>query len=132
MTISDSPPPVLAHPPFVSHVEWRCTDLQKTASFFQALFGWHFDTFGDNYMLYTPGQGTCVGLLQTERVAPGNDCLVFIQVPSIATSLRQALDLDSKVLVPKKSIPNYGWYAQISDPDQNPVGLFEPLNPNGA
>lgn len=111
--------------PRVSHIEWRCTDLDKTREFLTQLFSWRFLPFGNNYYLYTPAQGTCVGLIKADQVVPGNNCLVFIEVDSIATYLNKALEQNSQVVVPRKEIVDYGWYAQISDPDGNIIGLFE-------
>ena len=119
----------MTNSPHVSHVEWRCTDLQRTRKFLTSMFGWKFEPFGSNYYLYTPEQGTCVGLIAADQVVPGNNCLVFIQVTSIMDYLKKAVSLHSKVVVPRKEIPNYGWYAQIYDPDGNIGGLFEGAKP---
>lgn len=114
--------------PHVSHVEWRCTNLDTTRDFLSGLFGWRFLPFGNNYYLYTPTEGTCVGLIKADQVVAGNNCLVFIKVDSIESYLYAALGLDSKIVVPKTEIVEYGWYAQITDPDQNIIGLFEALD----
>ena len=111
--------------PFVSHVEWCCRDMEKTAVFFQNLFGWVFKPFGNNYLLCNPGQGPAVGLLRSERSTQGNACLVFIQVASINHCCEQVTALGGSVHVEKTAIVDNGWYAQIKDPEGNIVGLFE-------
>ena len=110
---------------FVSHVEWCCQDIEQTATFFQALFGWEFKAFGNNYLLYSPARGPAVGLLRSERMIAGENCLVFVTVDNIESHLQHATAIGGKVHVKKTAIPKYGWYAQVKDPEGNIVGLFE-------
>ncbi|MGD8940874.1 MAG: VOC family protein [Gammaproteobacteria bacterium] len=115
--------------PFISHVEWCCGNIEKTAAFFQALFGWQFKPFGNNYLLCTLEQGPAVGLLRSERAATqGDACPVFVTVDNIDSQLKQATALGGNVHVEKTAIPDYGWYAQIKEPEGNIVGLFEAKN----
>jgi predicted enzyme related to lactoylglutathione lyase len=113
--------------PFVSHVEWCCRDTEKTAEFFQELFGWQFNPFGNNYLLSSPQEGPAVGLLRSVTAIPGDNCLVFITVDSIDQHMQHAIALGGNEHVAKTAIPNYGWYAQIKEPQGNIVGLFEAL-----
>lgn len=112
---------------FVSHVEWCCRDIEKTAAFLRGLFGWEFKPFANNYLLCTPAQGPAVGLLRAERMTQGDNCLVFVTVNDIDGYLSRATTLGGQVHVAKTAIPDYGWYAQIKDADGNIVGLFETL-----
>lgn len=113
--------------PFISHVEWHCRDLEKTAEFFQGLFAWQFKPFGNNYLLCQPEQGPAVGLLRTERPKRMEMCQVFVTVDSIKNHLQRAAALGGSVHVEKTAIPDYGWYAQIKDGEGHLVGLFEPF-----
>jgi hypothetical protein len=115
---------------FVSHVEWCCRDIETTADFFQALFGWQFKTFGNNYLLCNPERGPAIGLLRCEPAAQPL-CQVFITVDSIDTQLQRASMLGGHTHVEKTLIPDYGWYAQIKEPQGNIVGLFEKIEARG-
>ena len=112
---------------YVSHVEWCCRDIETTADFFHALFGWQFKPFGNNYLLCNPGQGPAVGLLRGEP-AVQTSCQVFVTVNSIDTQLQRANALGGRTYVEKTLISDYGWYAQFKEPQGNIVGLFEALN----
>jgi len=114
-------------PPHVSHIEWCCTNLSRSEQFYGQLFGWHFKRHGQRYSLYTPehGPGPCVGLMLTDRVEASQTCHAFIEVTDIRSSLNQALALMSHIVVDATHIPDYGQYAQITDPDTNLVGLFQ-------
>ena len=113
--------------PLVSHVEWCCSDVQTSAQFLNALFGWQFSAFGNNYLLFTPESGPAIGLIHRDPVPRGENCLVFIEVSSIDSYQAQAQALGGTVAVARTAIKNYGWYAQFNDPDANRIGLFEPL-----
>jgi len=113
--------------PHVSHIEWCCTDLAQSERFYRQLFDWNFTRHGQNYALYTPahGPGPCVGLMHAAQVETGKTCHVFIEVADIRASVNKALTLDARIVVNVTDIPDYGQYAQITDPDQNLVGLFQ-------
>jgi predicted enzyme related to lactoylglutathione lyase len=119
------PPPQAI--PYISHVEWCCIDPDRMAEFLKALFGWEFQPYGRHYRLYAPEDQTQVGLLQVERVEPAAGALAFVAVPDIDATLAQATALGSAIVVAKTGIPDYGWYAQISAPEGQIVGLFETL-----
>lgn len=124
MTDPNAPPPPEAAP-YVSHVEWCCGDLDRSERFFRDLFGWEFQPYGRRYRLYAPPGRTQVGLLEVETVEPAVTALAFIAVDDIEALLKRARELGSAVVVGKTAIPDYGWYAQITDPDGNRIGLFE-------
>jgi predicted enzyme related to lactoylglutathione lyase len=114
--------------PYISHVEWCCLDVERCAEFFHELFGWNFKPFGNNYLLCTPKSGPAIGLLRRGQIIQGENCLVFVTVESIETTLQRAKTLGGDVLVEKTRIPDYGWYAQLRDLEGNIVGLFEKLD----
>lgn len=114
--------------PRVSHVEWCCRDLERARVFLEGLFGWRFEPYGVHYLLYTPAEGACVGLLQRDSVEPGQSPLAFIEVVDINATLSVAVDLGGHVLEGRTEIPGYGCYAKLTDPDGNIVGLFEALD----
>ena len=114
--------------PYVSHVEWSCRNVDSCAEFFEKLFGWEFKPFGNNYLLCAPTTGPAIGLLRTDKTIQGTNCLVFVTVGNIETTLVRAQELGGSVFVEKSEIPDYGWYAQLKDLEGNIVGLFESLD----
>ena len=40
----------------IDYVEIPVTDLDKTREFFTALFGWSFESWGDDYMSFNDGR----------------------------------------------------------------------------
>jgi predicted enzyme related to lactoylglutathione lyase len=114
----------------VSHIEWRVTDLERGAAFLSALFGWRFAVYSPHYRLYTPAAGPCVGLMEVPEVEPCPAACAYIQVDDIDHRLQQAEQLGGRVVTARTAVPDYGWYAQILDPDGNAIGLFEPWSPD--
>lgn len=111
--------------PRVSHVEWRVADLERSAAFLEALFGWRFERYSTHYRLYQPEQGVAVGLLETADRQPGLSPMVHIQVTDLDATLDRARALGARVVVVRTAVPGHGWYAQFEDGDGNRIGLFE-------
>lgn len=109
----------------ICHIEWCSTDLERTKSFLSGLFGWKFEPFGDEYILFEPPEGPGGGIAKVDEVHPGESPSVYVGVDEIEPYLERAKKLGGGVGVPKKEIPNVGWWALISDPDGNPIGLFQ-------
>jgi predicted enzyme related to lactoylglutathione lyase len=110
----------------VSHVEWSCTDLERTKAFLWGLFGWEFEPFGEDYLLFTAPEGPDVGIRRVAGVGTGDSPTVYVEVPSVATCGEQAEELGGEVVAPKAEIPGVGWFSRVKDPDGNVIGLFEP------
>jgi len=115
--------------PYVSHVEWVVADLEQTEAFLRALFGWDFQALGPRYRLYVPADPNRVRVGLMQRRAGGAPCymtLIHIQVDQIDPYLERTTALGGRVPVTRTPIPEYGFYAQVEDPDGNRIGLFEP------
>lgn len=109
----------------ICHVEWSVTDLKKAQAFYGGLFGWKFQGWGEEYVLFeAPGIGG--GLMKAKNVQLGESPRVYIEVDEIESYLKKVTQLGGKVAVPKTQIdPKIGWFAHLTDPDGNTVGLFQ-------
>ena len=47
--------------PFICHVEWGTPDPDVLQKFLTQLFGWGFQAFAPNYMIYLSAEGGEVG-----------------------------------------------------------------------
>lgn len=110
----------------ICHVEWSSTDLKKTQHFYGGLFGWKFDPWGEEYVLFKAPDGIGGGFMKMKKVTPGESPRVYVEVAEIEPYLTKAKDLGGQVTAAKTQIdPSVGWYAHLSDPDGNLVGLFQ-------
>ncbi|MBU7014011.1 MAG: VOC family protein [Theionarchaea archaeon] len=109
----------------ICHIEWSSTDLERTKKFLSGLFEWEFEYWGENYLLFSPPEGVGGGIAQVENVNPGDSPLIHVEVDEIEPYLEKAKQLGGCVAAPKTEIPTVGWYAVLTDPDGNLVGLFQ-------
>lgn len=109
----------------VCHIEFEVTDLERSRSFFEAMFGWKFESFGPEMMVFGDGEKHIGGLQKCESVSPGSSPSVWIEVEDVDASLEKASRVGGSVFREKSPIPRVGWSAQACDPDGNPVGLVQ-------
>ena len=60
---------------------------------------------------------------------PFHYTIFYVQVDDISATLAKAESLGGKTVVPKVDIPGYGSFAWLSDPDENVIGLWKPVQP---
>jgi uncharacterized protein len=121
----------------VTHFEIPANDPEKLSGFYSQLFGWQIEKMtmdgGDYWVTRTvetdergmptqPG-GINGGIFQ--RQSPDQRLMNYVNVESIEQYLDKAKSLGGKVLMEKMPIPGMGFYAQLSDPDGNPFGVFQ-------
>ncbi|MFQ5987155.1 MAG: VOC family protein, partial [Thermoplasmata archaeon] len=53
----------------------------------------------------------------------------YIQVESVEEYGRKVTDLGGKVVGDKTEVPEVGWVLFVTDPEGNPIGLFQPMLP---
>lgn len=111
----------------VVHFEIPANDPAKLAQFYQKLFGWKFqkDAHMDYWLIETAPQGKGVNGGMMKRMDPHQPVLNYIGVESVDTFTKQVESLGGKVFMPKQGIPGVGYFAVVTDPDGNPLGLFQ-------
>lgn len=109
----------------ICHVEWNSTDFEKTKKFYGGLFGWKFQPFGEEYLLFQADGGIGGGFNKSKKFKSSTMPLVYVEVDKIEPYLEKAKKLGGKVAHPKAEIPSIGFHAQVNDLDGNVVGLFQ-------
>ncbi len=111
--------------PVIAHIEIPVTDLDKAKEFYQQLFDWNFKEFGKGYLLCKSDKGMTKGLRKVEKIVKG-DCTIFhIKVDKIDSYLEKVKGIGGDIARQKTVIPVYGYYALVSDPDGNTIGLYQ-------
>jgi hypothetical protein len=117
----------------VVHFEIHAEDPARACAFYEAMFGWRFDQFGemDYWLIYTgpPDQPGINGGLH-KRVGAQEPAAVMSYVCTVDVD-----DLDGMInrvaaeggshLVEKKAIPQVGWFAYCKDTEGNIFGLIQ-------
>ena len=109
----------------IAHVEIPSTDLDRSSSFLNKIFGWEFKAFGKGYLLFNNYKGIMVGLRKVDNVSAGDTTVFHVNVKDIDEMLNKAKENGGKVKREKTVIPAMGWYALITDPDENTIGLYQ-------
>lgn len=63
--------------------------------------------------------------MKVEKVEPGSSPIIYVCVDEIEPYLEKVTGLGGSVKQGKTSIPEYGFYALLRDPDGNLIGLFK-------
>lgn len=111
--------------PLISHIEIPSTDLNKSSEFFKNVFGWEFKPFGNGYLLFNNHQGIMAGLRKVNTVVKGDTTVFHVTVDHLEQVLEKAKTAGGHIKTGKTTIPAMGWYAVISDPDGNSIGLYQ-------
>ena len=109
----------------ISHVEIPATNLDRESDFLKKLFGWEFKPFGRGYLLFNNHKGIMVGLRKVENVSTGDTTVFHINVADIDKALKSAEENGGNIKRGKTVIPAMGWYALITDPEGNTIGLYQ-------
>jgi hypothetical protein len=109
--------------PFICHVEWGTSDPESLRSFLNEMFGWVFQSFAPNYLIYIPAEGNAsVGIMGSDQMRAGGSPSASVRVLDMDAMLAKAEELGGKIVVPKTSMGS-GAFAFIAAPDGNLIGL---------
>lgn len=112
-------------PNTVCHIEYNTTDLDRAQGFYESLFGWSFQPFGDRMRTFSHDGQHVGALLKVETVMAGDSPSVWFDVADIDATLAQAESLGGRVTMPKDKVPNVGWCGVALDLDGNAIGLVQ-------
>ena len=104
---------------WVSWLEFNTADMQASADFFSAVFGWEIMPFMDNYSMWMPSMDKGVlgcGLAQGEGF--GQQGLFYIYAPDIDAKLAEIEAAGGTTVMPRMPIadgmPNFAVYMDVS------------------
>ena len=111
--------------PLIAHVEIPSTDLDRSKDFLNKVFNWELKPFGHGYLLFNNHRGIMVGLRKVEKVSTGDTTVFHVNVNDIESTIKSAEANGGTIKRGKTVIPAMGWYALITDPDGNTIGLYQ-------
>jgi predicted enzyme related to lactoylglutathione lyase len=110
----------------ITHIDIPVSDLEKGAEFYSKVFGWQIAEapgFEGYPMWRAPNQISGGGL------APRSDGFTqprsYVEVDSIDDTIATAAAYGAHVTMEKQPISETSWWAVITDPDGNSIGLYE-------
>lgn len=118
-----------------THFELATDDLEKTAEFYRAVFGWQIQKWEGpiDYWLVTTGDESTVGinggLMETEGEMRGT--INTTEVEDIDAVIEKVLAHGGEVIYEKHAIPGVGYQAYFKDNLGIIVGLHQ-SDPNAS
>lgn len=110
----------------ITHIDIPVSDFARATAFYGQLFGWQIAEvpgFEGYPMWQAPNKVSGGGL------APRSDDFTqprsYVEVDSIDQTIARATANGGTVLVEKTKISETSWWAAVSDPDGNHIGLYE-------
>ena len=124
----------------VCHFEVPYSDKQRMESFYSKVFGWQFMPVpGDvpytfvittevdqNFMPKSAG-GVNGGSYPRGEGGGSKSPVVVIEVASCTERAQQAVEAGGTIVIAPNEIGGMGIYAQVKDPEDNIIGLWQPL-----
>jgi len=116
-----------SHP--IVHVEIPAKDTKAAGEFYSKLFDWKMELDPQfDYLQFAPEGGPGGGFVQVGEQGgmqyKPDSLLVYIGTDDIEGTLRKAESLGGKTILPKTEIPQTGWFAILTDPTGNRIGLY--------
>jgi uncharacterized protein len=125
------------------HFEIHATDTDTVRAFYESVFGWRFQQWGDiPYWVVTTGQGDPAGdepdssagvnggMLPRQGDPPGADqpvnaFVMTVEVPDCDLYVQRALAAGGSIALPANDMPGVGRLAYVKDPDGNILGMLQ-------
>lgn len=117
------------------HFEIHASDPERVVSFYEQVFGWKIERWGDQpYWLITTGDtnpGIDGGLTPRRGPAPAADAPVSsfvntIDVENLDATIATVTGAGGTIALEKSAVPGVGWLAYFKDPDGNLFGVMQP------
>jgi predicted enzyme related to lactoylglutathione lyase len=109
----------------IVHFEFHGRDREKLQNFYTSLFGWQVEAPpGMEYgLIRETGAGGIGGGIAGRPEGPM--VVIYMQVPDIEATIKQAEAMGGKLLMPASEVPGGPTIAMFADPEGNPVGLVK-------
>jgi uncharacterized protein len=109
----------------VCYIEIPTTDIARSASFYETVFGWQIRQRGDGSTAFDDGVGEVSGTWVTGR-PPSTDpgLLVYIMVDSVEATMEAVIANGGEIVQPIGGDPGE-ITARFRDPGGNVLGLYQ-------
>jgi predicted enzyme related to lactoylglutathione lyase len=109
----------------VCYIEIPAQDIQRSAAFYKAVFGWNIRTRGDGSMAFDDAGGEVSGTwVLGRRPMTEVGLLIYIMVDSVVATVESVVAHGGKIVQPiGMDAPEIT--ARFSDPAGNVLGLYQ-------
>lgn len=115
------------------HFEIHADDMDRAQAFYEAMFGWTFNSWGDGqYRLVLTGEGPGIdgGMMRRHGAPPKggepvNSWVCTVDVDDVDAYVATAGANGGSVALPRMAVPGVGWLAYVKDSEGNILGLMQ-------
>jgi len=109
----------------VCYIEMPAIDVNHSAAFYKAVFGWQIRRRGDGHLAFDDSVNEVSGTwVVGRRAATEPGLLIYIMVDSVAMTIDAVVANDGKIVQPiGMDAPEIT--ARFSDPARNVIGLYQ-------
>jgi len=113
--------------PKVVHFELVSNDLTGVKKFYEDVFGWKFNQWGnEEYWLISTGSADSKGIDGGMVKSKGEAVIVnTIDVPDLDEFIKKVEYAGGNIVVPKQAIPGVGWLCYFKDTEGNLFGMMQ-------
>ena len=111
----------------LTHFAIHIDDIERAKSFYDGVFDWGFNSYGQNDFLQIKADktenGELIGALQSRKYSPVPEKIIGLEcsigVENIEDIIEKVKSNGEKILMPKTPIPYVGWIAKFLDTEGN-------------
>lgn len=116
-------PPSLANGK-ICYIEMPALDVQRSAEFYQRVFGWNIRQRGDGSTSFDDAVGEVSGVWRLDRKAAAPGLLVYVMVDDIEATVKAVVENGGEIVQPVGAdLPEIT--ARFRDPAGNVLGLYQ-------
>ena len=108
----------------ICYVEMPAIDVQRSAEFYEKVFGWKIRTRGDGAIAFDDGVGQVSGTWVTGRPPATPGLLIYIMVDSVAATI-EVITAHGGEIVQPMGVDAPEITARFRDPGGNVIGLYQ-------
>ena len=121
-------------PNTIVHFEIPADDAERLSRFYSDAFGWKFEKAkmpGPEYWLISTGlRGKSVGGGMYKKAdMPGARPVNYVGIDNIDSAIERFKRAGGTVVIGKQEVPGTGWSLIGTDPEGNPIALWQAMKP---
>lgn len=111
----------------MTHFAIHIDDIERAKSFYDRVFDWGFNSYGQDDFLQIKADksenGELIGAMQSRKYSPVREKIIGLEctigVESIDETIEKVKNNGGQVLMPKTAIPYVGYIAKFLDTEGN-------------
>jgi predicted enzyme related to lactoylglutathione lyase len=111
----------------ICYVDFPATDIERSADFYQKVFGWHVRTRGDGSVAFDDGVGEVSGTWTIGRAPAAPGAIIYVMVDN-AVATCETIVANGGEIVQSIGADAPEITALFRDPGGNIVGLYQQPN----